>query len=256
MLALAALAWAAGPVGADVLAPGLELLRFDVDTREAHPEGEVHVLRVDPERWRLDVLVSARHADGDKRTLASWGREFDLVAAINAGMYQGDGSTHVGFCQVDGEVLNAGANKYLSAFVCDPFDTVDAPFAVVDLDETPLDALRLRYRTVVQNLRLIKHARRNRWSPTRDRWREAALAEDASGRALLVFCARPLAMHDFNELLLALPLEVAAAQHLDGSSAAGLWIRDLEAGTGRAATGGAPVPNVLAVRPPGKDARP
>ncbi len=187
------------------LAPGLDLLRFDVDTRSAHPDGEVHVLRIDPTAWRLAVLTASRHADGRKRTLAAWGREFGLEAAVNAGMYQSDDATHVGFCQVDGEVLNGAANNYLSAFVCDPVDTVDAPFAVVDLDETPLDVLRLRYRTVVQNLRLIKHPGRNRWSPGRDRWREAALAEDDRGRALFILCTRPLAMHEFNEMLLALP---------------------------------------------------
>ena len=254
ILLLAALVWsaaagAAEPEPARALAPGLELLRFDVDTRSAWVDGDLHVLRVDPERWSLAVLATSHHADGRKRTLAAWGRDFGLEAAINAGMYQGDGSTHVGFCQVDSTVLNRAANNYLSAFVCDPVDTVDAPFALIDLDETPLEVLRLRYRTVVQNLRLIKHPGRNRWSPGRERWREAALAEDGQGRALLILCTRPLPMHDFNELLLALPLDVVAAQHLEGSAAAGLWVRALEAGPERSATGGSAVPNALVVRP-------
>ncbi|MFN2371748.1 MAG: phosphodiester glycosidase family protein [Candidatus Krumholzibacteriia bacterium] len=197
----------------------------------------------------LPCLASVRHADGRKRTLAAWGREFSLAAAVNAGMYQADDATHVGFCQVEGVVLSKGVNNYLSAFVCDPVDTLDAPFALVDLDETPLEVLRRRYRTVVQNLRLIKHPGRNRWSPGRQRWREAALAEDDRGRALLILCTRPLDMHTFNELLLALPLGVVAAQHLEGSAAAGLWVRSLEAGASRASTGSSPVPNVLAVRP-------
>lgn len=234
----------------------LEVLRFDVDTRAPHAEGEVHVVRVDPARWELAVLTSVRHADGRKRTLAAWGREFGLAAAVNAGMYQADDATHVGFCQVDGEVLSKGVNDYQSAFVCDPVDTVDAPFALVDLDETPLELLRRRYRTVVQNLRLIKHPGRNRWSPGRQRWREAALAQDDRGRALLILCTRPLDMHAFNELLLALPLGVVAAQHLEGSAAAGLWVRSAETGASRASTGGSPVPNVLAVRPRVKDRTP
>lgn len=229
-------------------AGGLEMLRFDVDTRRPHAEGEVHVVRVDPARWELAVLSAAQHADGKKRTLAAWGREFGLEAAVNAGMYQADDATHVGFCQVAGQVLSAGVNHYQSAFVCDPVDTVDARFALVDLDETPLAALRLRYRTVVQNLRLIKHPARNRWSPGRQRWREAALAQDDRGRALLILCTRPLDMHAFNEMLLALPLGVVAAQHLEGSAAAGLWVRTAESGAGRTATGGSAVPNVLVVR--------
>lgn len=257
VLVLALLAGAvamAEPDGGRQLAPGLELLRFDVEARAPRADGGLHVLRIDPELWDLGVLTADRHGDGRKRTLAAWGREFGLAAAVNAGMYQADNSSHVGFSQVDGRVANPSANHYLSAFVCDPVDTVDAPFAIVDLDETPLDVLRLRYRTVVQNLRLIKHPGRNRWSPGRDRWREASLAEDHQGRALLIFCERPMAMHDFNEMLLALPLGVAAAQHLEGSAAAGLWIRALEGEADRAATGGSAVPNVLAVRPRDKGA--
>ena len=44
-----------------------------------------------------------------------------------------------------------------------------------DIRRLPLDELRRQYGTVVQNLRLIKRPGRNRWSPSRDRWREAAL---------------------------------------------------------------------------------
>jgi hypothetical protein len=240
-----ALLMGGGPEAWRQLEPGLELARFDVRTLNAAPYGELTVLRVDPRRWRLEVLTAQADGGDRTRTVRQWCRDFDLAAAVNAGMYQADGRTHVGFCQVDGEVLNGAVNDYLSAFVCDPVDPADPPFAIRDLDATPLEHLRVRYRTVVQNLRLIKRGRDNRWSPQRERWREAALAEDASGRALLMFCSRPLAMHDFNEALLALPLDIVAAQHLEGSEAAGLWV----AGTGGSGqiVGGA-VPNVLVVR--------
>jgi hypothetical protein len=235
------------------LAPGLVLLRFDAETGLADAQGDVHVLRVDPDRWRLSVLAASRHADGRRRTLAEWGEDFALHAAVNAGMYQEDGATHVGFCQVDGEVLNRAANNYLSAFVCDPVARADSgavadpPFAIVDLDEIPLHELRTRYRTVVQNLRLIKYPRLNRWSPTRDRWREVALAQDEEGQALFILCTRNLSMHRFNEMLLSLPLDIVAAQHLEGSAAAGLWTLSLPDDYVHAPMAGSAVPNVLAV---------
>jgi hypothetical protein len=227
------------------LAPGLELARFDMRSATEAAYGDLTVLRVDPRRWRLDVLTADADGEDRARTVRQWCKDLDLTAAINAGMYQADGRTHVGFCQVDGQVLNGAVNDYLSALVCDPHDPADPPFGIRDLDTVPLDSLRVRYRTVLQNLRLIKGGRENRWSPTRERWREAALAEDASGRALLLFCSRPMTMHDFNEALLALPLDITAAQHLEGSEAAGLWV----AGSGGSgATVGGAVPNVLAVQ--------
>jgi len=231
------------------LAPGLELERYDSVTRQGSSTGDVHVLRIDPLRWELAVLAGGQKNDAPRRSLGRWGRDHELEAAINAGMYQADGVTHVGFCMVDGVVLNGSANDYLSAFVCDPVDDEDPVFSIVDLDEVPLSELRERYRTVVQNLRLIKHTGENRWSPTSDRWREAALAQDGRGRALFVLCTRPLSMHDFNELLLSLPLDVVAAQHLEGNKAAGLWVRMTPSGYGSSIAASATVPNVLAVRP-------
>lgn len=230
------------------LAEGLELERYDSASRTIHADGDVHVLRIDPLHWRLDVFTTGAE-DRVRRRLDQWGEVLGLAAVINAGMYQADGRTHVGFCQVDGEVLNGAPNHYQSAFVCDPVDPEDPEFAIVDLDEVPLKQLRQEYRTVVQNLRLIKHDGRNRWSPSRKRWREAALAEDREGRALFILCTRALSMHDFNELVLALPLDLVAAQHLEGNATAGLWVGLLPSGyaSGIAATG--KVPNVLGIRP-------
>ena len=237
------------------LAPGLELGRFDPWLVAAADDGALTVLRVDPELWQIRVMTAAEE-DLETRglDLPRWCRQTGAVAVINAGMYQEDGTTHVGFCQTRGVVRSAGVNDYLSALLCDPRHEGVPPFALADLDEADLDSLRADYGTVVQNLRLIKRPSENRWSRTGERWLEAALAEDAQGRALLIHCAVPLSMHDFNEVLLALPLDVVAAQHLEGNHPAGLWVR-LPAGDGGDDTRvvpvarGGTVPNVLAVLP-------
>ena len=242
------------------LAPGLELGRFDPRTVTPAPDGALTVLRVDPGSWQLQVLTPAevgpddRGLDGRGLDLARWCRDSGAVAVINAGMYQEDGTTHVGFCQTGGVVRSAGVNGYRSALLCDPRRAGDPLFRLADLDAADLDSLRASYGTVVQNLRLIKRPGENRWSPTGKRWSEAALAEDAQGRALLIHCAVPMSMYEFNELLLALPLEVVAAQHLEGNHPAGLWVHlpsDDEGGEAHVvplARGGT-VPNVLAVLP-------
>jgi len=237
------------------LAPGLELGRFDPRTGVAEEDGALTVLRVDPGQWQLAVLTAAEEGEEARgRNLAHWCRQAGAVAGINAGMYQEDGSTHVGFCQTGGVVRSAGVNNYLSALLCDPLRAGDPTFRLADLDAADLDSLRASYGTVVQNLRLIKRPGKNRWSPTGERWLEAALAEDAQGRALLIHCSVPMSMYEFNNMLLALPLEVVAAQHLEGNHPAGLWVRLPSEGAGSdtkvvpLARGGT-VPNVLAVLP-------
>lgn len=207
-----------------VLEDGLELGRFDVVSLRASESGELTVLRISPENFSLKLFATEKGEDAPRRNVADWCAEFGLVAAINAGMYQADHRTHVGFCKIDGEVVNGFANDYLSVAAFDPLVADDPAFRIFDLDVTPLVEVRARYRSVVQNLRLIKRSGENRWQPSVDQWREAALAEDEDGRMLLIYCDTAMSMHAFNTLLLALPLNVVAAQHLEGRSQARFWV--------------------------------
>jgi hypothetical protein len=64
----------------------------------------------------------------------------------------------------------------------------------------------------------------------------------------LVYCRTAWSMHEFNEILLALPLNVVAAQHLEGRSPARFWIDHPEYNSGPEAPAPGPeVPNVLGV---------
>ena len=203
----------------------MELARFDSKSRVSSAYGDLVVLRVDPEAWDLTIVAATLQGDDRNRDIRKWSEDFDLTAAINAGMYQADKKTHVGFCMVDGQVISRYPNQYRSAAAFGPLDDADPPFRIFDLDEVPLEEVKGRYRTVVQNLRLIKRSGKNRWEESSDRWREAALGEDSQGWALLISCRRAWSMHDFNELLLDLPLDLECAQHLEGSGTARFWLR-------------------------------
>jgi hypothetical protein len=107
---------------------------------------------------------------------------------------------------------------------------------------------------------MIKRPGENRWFQREERWNEAALGEDAQGRALFIFTRSPITMHDLNNRLLALDLDLVCAQHLEGGSEAQLYVSagDVELelvggfqtsfleGDGSALA--RPIPNVLGVR--------
>ncbi len=262
-LALALLAAPAPAPGAphgtwSELAPGLELGSFALEERQALG-AEVHVLRVDPRLWEL-TLHGIPRGESFGHTAREWSRREGLVAAVNAGMYQVDYRTHSGYMAADGTVFSRGTNAYLSAAAFEPVDPADPPFRIVDLDEEPLPGLLPRYRRVVQNLRMVKRPGENRWSPQERRWSEAALGQDREGRALFIFCGAPLPLDRLIRALLALPLGLVAAQHLEGGSQAQLFV---EAGGGHLELTGAregafpvpdggraarPIPNVIGVR--------
>ncbi len=237
--------------------PGLDFARFDSHARAFSADGDLNVVRVDPVRWEVKVLTPGPATGELGLTLEKWCSTFGLAAVINAGMYQADHRTHVGFCQIDGRLANRSANDYLSAFAWDPLDEADPPFRIFDLDEVPLTDVAKRYGTVVQNLRLIKRDRENRWQPSGDRWTEAALGEDNLGRMLLIYCATPWSMYDFNEILLDLPLDLVAAQHLEGRNQAWMWVEAFpltDQSVWRKRFESGPVlPNVIGVMGPAKD---
>jgi hypothetical protein len=147
----------------------------------------------------------------------------------------------------------------LAAFTPQTKDAV--PFRIFDLDAagTNFEQIKKDYFHVIQNLRLIKRPGENRWDKKSRRWNEAALGEDKQGRALLIYSSGLLTMHDFNEALLSLPLDIVAAQHLEGGREAQLYINHpnhtkelnnsidpLYLGTNRN-LGAWPIPNIIGI---------
>jgi hypothetical protein len=208
-----------------VLADGLDLGRFALSRPAPVGDALLTVLRVDPAHWRLRLLSVS---GGDLPASASardWLEAHDLRAVTNAGMFATDARTHVGYMRAGDHVNSHGVNRYQSVAAFDPVRPGLPPFRLFDLDVTPLDTVRARYASLVQNLRLIKRPGENRWGPQAKRWSEAALAEDDEGRALLIHTRTPYSMHDLNAMLLDLPLCVVAAQHLEGGPEAQLVFR-------------------------------
>jgi len=221
------------------LSPGLDLARFD--------DASLTVLRIDPDLWET-VALAVSEQGGALRSARQWGRDHGLRAVINAGMYAEDHLTHTGYFRIGDHVNNGIWNRkdYKQAACFGPRDPSLPLFALRDLDAAPESTFAHRYDVVIQNLRLIKNDAENRWSPGTRRWSEACLGEDSQGRMLWIHCRKPRTMHDLNEELLALPIDLVAAQHLEGGVQAQLWVdpelADLD-------LGGWPVPNVLGIRP-------
>jgi hypothetical protein len=245
------------------LAPGMDLAEFGVGLPTALGDSTVVVLRVDPIRWDIRLCCATQEEDGKRMTAEQWCESRGLVAAINAGMYATDYRTHVGYLRSGSHVNSSTVNRYKSVAAFDPVDSGSPAFRIFDLDagDSSLDAINEAYGSVVQNLRLIKRPGSNRWEQQEKRWSEAALGEDEQGRALLIFCRSPYAMHDLNNALLGLPLDLVAAQHLEGGPEAQLFVRtgDVEVDligsyeTGFSEQDGNrrawPIPNVIGIAP-------
>jgi hypothetical protein len=205
------------------LEEGLDAGEFDSPIPSATGDSKITVIRIDPDRYSFRLLC-AGEMNHDNLTIREWCEKYDLIGAVNAGMFQDDHRSNVGYMR-NGPYINNGRLKseYRSAAAFDPVGSTGSPFSIFDLDECGMDKILAHYRTVVQNLRLIKRPAKNVWPRQDKSWSEAALGQDVRGRVLLLFSRSPYSMRDFNEILMRLPIEIQCAQHLEGGPAASLY---------------------------------
>jgi hypothetical protein len=250
--------------GWQTLAPGMELRYVAAAKPSATGDSRIVVLRMDTADWELTAVGVSQTGEPGGHTARSWCANHGLTAAINAGMFETDQKTHLGYMRCGEHMFNSHSNKYQSVAAFGPRDEKSLPrFRIFDLDApgVTFETIKQDYDSAVQNLRLVKRSGSNQWPQQEKKWSEAALGEDDSGRILFIFSRSPFSMHDLNQELLAAGIGLVAAQHLEGGPEAQLYLH----------TGGVememfgsyetsfiendtnsipwPIPNVLGVRP-------
>ena len=262
MLIFAALFAVASAVSADVptawqaLAPGCDEVQLPLESG-----APITVVRFDPREWQFE-FVGVGNSEDPTQSARDWSRRRGFAAAINAGMFQRDYRTHIGFLKFRDHIGTARTNDYRSVAAFDARSQNLPAFHLFDLDAPgiTMNAIMADYSSAMQNLRLIRRPGINQWPQQERRWSEAALGEDREGRVLFIFSRAPLSMHDFNERLLNSGIGIVAAQHLEGGPEAQLylhlgeteheWFGSYETSFREDDTNAAawPIPNVLGVR--------
>ena len=240
---------------------GLSYARIAYNKTDSKIDSSLHVLKIDPGKWDFTLMSASEMKLERNLTVKEWCNRYGLTAGINAGMYDLDRSTHIGLLKNFDHNNNAAVHsKYHSIAVFNPESPGQIRFRILDLDVPALEGKWRQYHSAVQNLRLIKNPRQNRWEQRDKKWSEAALAEDKNGHALFILCTFPLSMHDFNEMILKCPLKVVAAQHLEGGVEAQFYLkyngREIDVNGGFESRGiissGAgfktPVPNIIGIK--------
>lgn len=224
VLAWALPSWAGGPWRS--WRPGLEEARFALEASGPAPRPELVVLKIDPARLALRLLCAGEHG-GKARTARQWSREFGLTAVINASMYMKDNLTSVGLMLSKGYVNNPRPAKGHNALLAlDPLRPGLAPVRLVDLTRTPLEKIRARYATLIQNYRLFTPDKKNLWKREDQKWSSAMVGQDREGRVLFMICREVYPMPKMVGRLLALPLGLRAAMYVEGGPEATLYASD------------------------------
>jgi len=192
-----------------------------------HIDSPIVVLRVDPDQYAFRLLCESEIADGRPHNVEEWVEDFDLLAAINAGMFRQDFKTNTGFMKNYDHVNNPRMTPdYKAVFAFNPKGDDVPPAQIIDLQHQDFDALKNRYHTLVQGLRMVSASQVNVWKQSSRIWSTAALGVDSEGNVLLIHSRAPYSVHDFNDFLLSLPsLDVHNAMYLEGGPEASMYIQ-------------------------------
>lgn len=205
---------------------GLHFTDFTAPMKSTTGDSKILIIRIDPKIYNFRLLSISELTPGSlSLTVKEWADKYKLIAAINAGMFQTDLKSNVGYMKNYSYVNNPRFHKtYASVFAFNP-KKAELPVAMVfDTDVKAMKEVVAEYHTVIQNLRLIKRPRSERWAQQEKRWSEAALGQDQDGNILLIFSGSPYTMHELIKILLSLPIKLECAMHLEGGPAASLYL--------------------------------
>jgi exopolysaccharide biosynthesis protein len=246
------------------LAAGMDFQIIKIEKPTSAAKSQITVVRIDPKLWELVFICISQTGETSGKTAHEWCKSYKLTAAINAGMFDTNNKTHVGYLRYQENVNNGQVNNYKSVAAFDPKSDKELPqYKIFDLDipGVTINSILKDYSSAVQNLRLIKKPATNVWNQQNRKWSEAAIGEDNAGRILFIFSRSPFSMHDLNEELLKSGIGIVAAQHVEGGPEAQLYLHvgnveldlfgsyetSFKEDDGNTAPW--PIPNIIGIRP-------
>ena len=206
------------------LVEGLLLGDFHLSDNPGAADSKVVVLKIDPKHYALKLLSASEHNTGSM-TAGQWVEKFGLVAVTNASMYQVNRITSTGYMRNYAHLNNPKINSRFGAFLAfNPVDDSVPPVQIIDKYYQRWQRLTRKYNTVIQNYRMISIKQENLWSETTTRYSVACVAIDNDGNILFIHSGGPFSVHDFNEILLRLPINIYNAMFVEGGSEAFLYV--------------------------------
>ena len=205
--------------------PGLWLHTFHPTRTPDTEDDRLHiaVLKIDPGFFSFHLLTASEN-DETNKTLPEWMQAYDLVAAINASMFWKDQRTSTGFMKNYSHVNNNSIHpKYEGFVVFNPIHPSLPEIQILDKEHHPHWKQTLQhYHSAVQSFRMISSKGENVWEQNSKRFSVACVGLDAQGKVLFIFCQTPTTIHDLNNVLLRLPLNIESCMFLEGGPTAGL----------------------------------
>ncbi len=202
---------------------GLFVREFDSPQKSKNRGSKITIVKIDPKLYSFRLLSASEHGNV-RMTAKKWCQGHNLVSALNAGMYQKDGITNVGYMKNFTHINNPRlANAYKAVLAFNPVEPAIPEIQIIDLRCQDFRSLQFKYHTLIQNIRMIGCQQENVWSQQEKAYGMAVFGVDKSGNALFIFTESPYSGYDFINILLDLPISIYNAMYLEGGPEANLY---------------------------------
>ncbi len=202
---------------------GLFVREFDSPQKSKSKDSKITIVRVDPKFYSFKLLCASEHGQL-RMTSRKWCQKHNLICAMNAGMYQKDGITNVGYMKNFNHINNPRlANTYKAALAFNPVESTIPEIQIIDLRCQDFRSIQFKYQTVIQSIRMISCQQENVWSKQDKTFGMAVFGIDKSGNALFIFTESPYSAYDLINILLSLPISIYNAMYLEGGPEANLY---------------------------------
>ncbi|MBI1183788.1 hypothetical protein GC194_05930 [bacterium] len=204
------------------LEAGLDYGSFTAPLPSVCGDRIIDILRIDPHYFQIN-LFSAKEGD-PLATAEDWAGSKKQLAVFNAGMYQGDHKTNVGFMQDFNFINNSKLNDDNAILAFNPKNEHVAPVQIIDRKCQDWEQLKNDYNSFSQSIRMVDCQQKNRWAQQNLKWSTLATAVDKKGRLLFVFTRSPFSVHDFIAMLLNSDLDIYNMMYLEGGPEASFYL--------------------------------
>jgi hypothetical protein len=206
------------------IADGLELGFFPSPQSSEIGDSMIRVLRIDTERFKLKLLNASGLKNGNALSAKEWCLQNELVAAINASMFQADYKSSVSLMRTRNHINNPRLSKDMSILAFDRYTTAVPRVKIIDRQCEDFKMWKNKYGTLIQSIRMISCAGKNVWLQQPQKWSTAAIGIDQLDNVLFIHVGSPYSTHDLIDILKILPLNIARAMYAEGGPQAQLYI--------------------------------
>lgn len=202
---------------------GLHLTEYLSPKKSIMGDSKITILKIDPSVYDFN-LFSAKEKGETVKTAKKWAIQKEQIAVINAGMYQGDFATNLGYMKDFGFVNNGRINKDNTIVAFNRKDESVPEIQIIDRKCQDWEVLKDKYNSFSQSIRMVDCYQKNKWSQQNKKWSMVVIGMDKDGNALFIFTRSPYSVHDFVDIVLEAPINLHNLMYLEGGPEASFYL--------------------------------